>query len=83
MEKIILALGVAALLGASMYMLNEESTTLPVYETAAIDPQVYDLYGDWKKKYNKKYSEPDQDWYRLTVFNDNYNIIKDFFEGPD
>lgn len=74
MEKVLLALGVAALLGASVYMLQQ-----PTVEAPAIEPQVYDLFQDWKKEYNKKYDTPDQDWYRLTVFNDNYVYIRNFY----
>jgi C1A family cysteine protease len=62
-------------------MLNTEQTSVVAADTP-IEPQVYDLYADWKKKYNKKYASPDQDFYRLTVFNTNYDIIKKFYEGP-
>ena len=81
MEKVLLALGVAALLGATIYMLHHKPTE--AVEAGAIPPQVYDLYIDWKKSNNKKYATPDQDWYRLTVFNDNYNIIKDFYNSGE
>lgn len=82
MQKLLLALGVAALLAGTVYLMNEPSVP-KVASSDAIEPQVYDLYGDWKKKYGKKYSSADQDWYRLTVFNDNYNYIKAFYEGPE
>jgi hypothetical protein len=82
MEKVLFAIGLAALLGATVYMLNEQGPAA-LTQDAPIDPKVYDLYGDWKKKYNKKYASPDQDWYRLTVFNSNYETIKSFYEGPE
>jgi len=57
MEKTILALGLALLLAGTMYLNTQETT--PVKDDSPIDPQVYDLFADWKVKYGRKYSEPD------------------------
>ena len=81
MEKIVLAMGLVALLGGSLYLMNEETQVVQP-RLGGVEPQVYDLYGEWKVKYNKKFSSPDQEWYRLTVFNANYQMIKAFYEGP-
>jgi hypothetical protein len=43
MEKLVLVLGLAVLLGASVYMLNHDSTPIDNNDKA-IEPQVYDLY---------------------------------------
>lgn len=77
MEKIVLVLGIAALLGASLYMLNSEKSN-QLRDSVHGSQDLVAFYTQWKKAYNKKYASPAQDQYRFAVFSENYENIVAF-----
>jgi len=42
-----------------------------------------DLYQRWKLKYNKKYANHDQEWFRFRVFMENFAIVKAHYESEE
>ena len=81
MEKIVLVLGIAALLGASVYMLNSEKSSQ--LRTTVQNQDLASFYTQWKKAYNKKYASPAQDQYRFAVFSENYETIAAFQQSGE
>jgi len=75
--------GLIALLGATLFLMKERESGVKVLLSDDVPSQVYDLYNDWKHKYNRKYASSEEDSYRLSVFYGNYQTIQAFYEGPE
>ncbi|KAL4429749.1 hypothetical protein ABPG74_004386 [Tetrahymena malaccensis] len=69
-QLLLLALLGSALVGSTLFLLTKSSKDISEQENIA------QLWSLWKKTYHKRYADPDSEQYRIQVFTQNLDFVK-------